>query len=441
MEEFENSKLAESYFTDFLDKPLQNDENPHLLQLREEGKLSFLKTGIPDKKSEEWKYTPIRKYIDTLPVAGNGNLAGHIIGNGKKTLKPLKEEDGITLVIIDGQWIPSLSSPNTEENLEIIPFHEAETNAPALLGRIGKYAAMDMAFTALNTALFPDGLIIRVKENSQSSKPLHLVHYTLGTDSPVQHPRLYVDIGKGASATLVESFMANNGSSVTFNNSVTEIAVGENARLQHYYIHTESSSEVNLQHAHIHQEAGSNYSNFNFAFPGASLIRHDVHVGLSGSGAATNLYGFSLAAAGQLIDNHTRIDHLVPDCTSNELYKTIAKDEATVVFNGKVIVHPDAQRTSGFQRNNNIMLSDTATIYTKPQLEIYADDVKCSHGATLGQFDRDALFYLTARGIRDKTAKEILAHAFVTEIIEKIPDEHIREYINGLIADYFIFLS
>ncbi len=228
-----------------------------------------------------------------------------------------------------------------------------------------------------------------------------------------------------AELNIIESFITINNpaksATSVFVNNVSEIVVNEQAHLQHYYIQTGNENTRYIHHTEVVQRASSLYNNYKASFPGTALLRNNLNVSLDGENIESHLYGLYLAGGRQLIDNHTIVDHLKPHCQSNELYKGVMKDEAVAVFNGKIFVRKNAQKTNAFQKNNNLMLSKKAVVDSKPQLEIFADDVKCSHGSTIGQFNEDALFYLKARGIGEEKAKALLIHAFAYDVTEKIP--------------------
>jgi len=432
----EKKNLLDQYFDEVLTEHQKIDlaEDPihlNLLSLREKARNSFRSQGIPTAKMEDWKYTPVRPFLEKLILVKDGYPK--FSSSRRDALK--MEKSCHTLVIIDGKYWPHLSDDITDDSLEITPLDKSSVET-SQIDHLGAHADLEHPFAALNTALFTDGVMIRVKAGKQPDKPIQLIHLSMGEINPMFYPRLLVVLEKDAKATLIERFKVNHTSLYTVNNSVSEVVVEPDAALEHYYLHTENELSVNIQYARVILKEHSKYSNFNFAFPGSPFSRHDLHVSMQGPYAETNLYGIVLAGKKQLVDNHTCVDHLVRDCVSNEHYKCIVNDRATVVFNGKVIVHPDAQRTNSFQKNSNLLLSDDAVINTKPELEIYADDVKCSHGATMGQFDTEALFYLTSRGIRESTAKQMLIEAFAAEIIDFVPNDIVKQYLQDLLADH-----
>src|SRR5690606_8859047 len=215
-----------------------------------------------------------------------------------------------------------------------------------------------------------------------------------------------------AEVEIVESFITLDAAAKNLNNKVSEIVLAEGAKVQHYYIQVADAASNYLQHTEVYQEQYSLYNNYNCNLPGASFVRNNINVRLDAENVESHLYGINLTSDKQFVDNHTIVDHLKPHCESYEWYKNIPQDESTAVFNGKIFVREDAQKTNAFQQNNNMLIGDKASVYTKPQLEIFADDVKCSHGCTMGQFDDEALFYLRSRGIGEESARVLLVHAF-----------------------------
>ncbi|CAM4327301.1 Iron-regulated ABC transporter permease protein SufD [Pedobacter westerhofensis] len=433
----EKTKLLDQYFDEVLKEQQQIDlllgdpVHPNLYSLRDMARQSFRSKGIPHSGMEDWKYTPVRAFVEKILRVKDGYPKYSSSAADALQL----EKSCYIMVIIDGKWWPHLSDPILTDSLEIASLDQVSSET-AKIAHLGAHADIEHPFAALNTALFSDGIMIRVKTGVLLEKPIYLVHISMGEINPMFYPRMLFVAEKHTKVTLIEKFVVSDTSIYTVNNSVSEVVVENGAEMEHYYIHTENELSVNLQYARVILDEGSKYSNYNFALPGSPFIRHDLHVSMRGTGAETTLYGMVLTSKKQLVDNHTCVDHSVPDCISNEHYKCIVKDQSTLVFNGKVIVHPDAQRTNSFQKNSNLLLSDDAVINTKPELEIYADDVKCSHGATMGQFDSEALFYLTSRGIRENTARQMLMEAFAAEIIEVVPDEMVKQYLKNIMAEH-----
>jgi Fe-S cluster assembly protein SufD len=314
-----------------------------------------------------------------------------------------------------------------------MPLSEA-TGRPAFQKHFGKY--IDLAkfhFAAANTALFRNGLFLEVKKNTVVEKPLHLIHITTAGEPTYFQPRQLFVIGLSASISIIESYATDTNGAQVFINNVSEIVLQENARMSHYYIQAGDENARYVHHTEVYQQANSVYNNYKASFPGTSLWRNNLNVALDGENVESHLYGLYLAGGRQLVDNHTIVDHRKPHCNSNELYKGVMKDESAGVFNGKIFVRKDAQKTNAFQQNNNMILGKKAVVDSKPQLEIFADDVKCSHGSTMGQFNPDALFYLKSRGIGEEKARALLIHAFAFDVTEKIPIPEVQTHINALI--------
>ena len=233
----------------------------------------------------------------------------------------------------------------------------------------------------------------------------------------------------------LESFITEDGSEANLNNAVTEIVLAKNAKMEHYYIQVAAEQSKYLNHTEVTQDKDSVYNNYNCTFPGAAFVRNNINVRMDAETVESHLYGICLTSAKQLVDNHTVVDHMKPHGESYEWYKNIIQEDSTVIFNGIIFVREDAQKTNAFQQNNNLLLSEGATIFTKPQLEIFADDVKCSHGCTIGQFNEEALFYLRSRGIGAEQARILMVHAFAFDVTERFKDEVVKNYVNNLIAE------
>ncbi|MNL17994.1 FeS cluster assembly protein SufD [compost metagenome] len=229
--------------------------------------------------------------------------------------------------------------------------------------------------------------------------------------------------------------MTAEGAAKNIQNKVSEIVIKENAKMQHYYLQVAEAVSHYFNHTEVYQEKYSLYNNYNCNFPGASFIRNNINVRLDAENVESHLYGINLTDDKQLVDNHTEVDHMKPHCESYEWYKNITQGESTAVFNGKIFVREDAQKTNAFQQNNNLLISDKSAVYTKPQLEIFADDVKCSHGCTIGQFDNDALFYLRARGIGEQAARILLVHAFAFDVTSRFSNDVVRRYVEELVEE------
>jgi Fe-S cluster assembly protein SufD len=296
---------------------------------------------------------------------------------------------------------------------------------PQHLGRIAPFAPHP--FVALNAAFFDDGGWVELPAGTMLQDPIHLLFVATGgrdDRSMMMHPRVVIGLGANAQASVVETYAAAGGQ-VYFTNTVTEIALGENAILDHYKLQYESDRAYHIGGIHVRAQRSATYRSHSVSVGGA-LARNDIVAVLQGQGIDCTLNGLYLADGQRLVDHHTTIDHAEPHCGSREVYKGILADQARGVFNGKIIVRPDAQKTDAKQTNRALLLSEGALINTKPQLEIFANDVKCTHGAAVGQLDDEALFYLRSRGLSDAVSRHILVHAFAADVLNRLPLEAVR---------------
>ncbi|MDX2246578.1 MAG: Fe-S cluster assembly protein SufD [Bacteroidia bacterium] len=388
---------------------------------------------IPTRKNEAWKYTNLKPIVSvpyqtaaaTLPVS----VQNYFI--------PGLEAD--VFVFVNGKFQPGLSTVSLNKDTVVASPLSALTAAEKEIFDVHFGSLADSEtdfFTALNTAYATEGVMIRVPQGKIAAAPVHLLHIqTSGEQASAHQVRNFFLIEKNAQVNILESVHSTENTP-SFANSVTEIRLNAQASAQYIQLQMESDQSSRLTRTEVLQEAHSRFSTFTLTF-GGQLIRNNLNIKLNGPGCESILMGVYLLSGLQHVDNHTQVDHIAPHCYSNELYKGIISDKATGVFNGKIHVHRDAQKTNAFQSNRNILLSDTANIFTKPQLEIYADDVKCSHGATTGRLDEDALFYLQARGIPVDTARLMLVHAFIMEVVENISMEPLADFIATLIENRF----
>jgi Fe-S cluster assembly protein SufD len=297
------------------------------------------------------------------------------------------------------------------------------------LGTVTSYD--DNAFTALNTALCLDGAVIHVGRDLAAAAPIHLLFVSdadLAKGSA--HPRVLIVAERNSKATVVESYVSL-GEAVYFTNAVTEISLGDGATVAHYKIQRESPRAFHVGTVDVRQGRDSHLVQFSFA-TGARLSRTNVYTTLAGEGCGATLNGLFLGTGAQHVDHQTRIEHQAENCYSREVYKGILDDTAHGVWNGKVYVHPEAQKTDGKQENHTLLLSDRAVIDTKPQLEIFADDVKCTHGATIGRIDKTALFYMKSRGVGAARARQLLTYAFAADVLEKIELDPVRDALEQI---------
>ncbi len=412
-----------------------------LAELRDRALASFVAQGFPGGREEHWKYTNLRSLEKRAFAASRRN--GQEVGESDLAALAFPHEVGDRLVFLDGHFAPRLSRMQTgvtslAERLATEPEQLAE--------RLGRYAGDTChRFAALNTAFVTDGAVISVPAGTELPAPVYLLFLSLpGAEPVVAHPRVLIRAERGARATIIEHYAGLDGAA-NFTNAVTEISVEAGASIDHYRVQEETQESFHLSTTHVTLDRDSSYSNHNVNLGGV-LVRNDIEVRLEGPGAETELNGLFLAAGRQHVDNHTRIDHLVPHTRSREDYRGVLDGRGRGVFNGKVVVHEDAQHIDAHQSNNNLLLSERAEVDTKPELEIYADDVKCSHGATVGQLDADALFYLRSRGLDEAVARGLLTFAFADDVITRIALAPIRHRLetavlgrlpeHDLIGDY-----
>lgn len=387
--------------------------------------------GFPTTRDEEWKYTSLRELTkhDFTPV-----VTPELGGATPETLAHLAYE-GLEhrLVFVNGHYAPDLSHTTTlPDGVIVCSLGEAlEQHADLVQGALADSASLEHPFGLLNVAFALDGLFVHVPRGKVLETPIHLLHVASAMSTPlVASPRHVIALGETAQATLVEQYVGLSEHPYLVN-ARTEIRLAQSAHLTHYRVQQEHDvAGFHISTVEVHQVRDSVYRNVAFNL-GGKLIRNDLATRIDGSGVESHFNGLYLARDNQLLDNHTSIDHAQPHSNSWELYKGILDGSATAIFNGKVFVRQIAQKTDAKQSNMNLLLSDTATINTKPQLEIWADDVRCTHGATVGHLDDDKIFYLQARGISLSEAREMLLLGFAGEIIEMVQIESLRESLQA----------
>ena len=400
--------------------------------LRADSIERFREAGFPGPKDEEWRFTPLAPLVRAN--FGPAEAGAAVI---LPEIEPFlfDRADWPRLVLVNGRFRADLSQlppmPGVVvQNLEAAMAADTGNLEAELVGSSARTAT---AFASLNAALGQDGTVLRVADETVMEVPLHVVHVTTaGADNAAIHPKLLVIVGREARAQLVESYVALGGAARYWTNAVSEVNVGEGAWVEHTRIQRESEAAFHTGLTEVRQARDSHYRSFAFAIGGA-IARHDLRARLGGPGAETLLYGLYLGRGDQLVDNHTTIFHDQPDCRSWEVYKGILGDRAHGVFSGKIIVQPIAQKTDAKQTNRTLLLSDTARIDTKPQLEIFADDVKCTHGATVGNLDPMARFYLTSRGFPEAVARQVLTYAFAAEVLDEISAEPVKTALDRLV--------
>lgn len=433
-EKIENKEWYTELFRQFESK-LNGHSKTHLHTLRRNAIEQFSSLGFPTQRDEEWKYTnvnPLLKnnYAPVNPV----NLSLPAAADITKFF--IKNLEVSLFVFVNGHFTPELSRllPEAEkiriENLA----SAANSNSPILEQHFNKYIKVENGFTALNTAFAYDGAVIEIPDKTILENPVHLLFLSGHSDDKIlSQPRNLVIAGKNSQVHIIESYNSLHSNSYLLN-SVTEIVLNENAILNFDRIQNENDNSFHVNKTHVHQYRSSKFTSHVITLSG-SMVRNDLISVLSEPGSEAHFFGLYLVDGSRHVDNHTLIDHAAPHCHSNELYKGILDEKSRGVFNGKVIVRKDAQKTLAYQSNKNLLLSHSAKIDTKPQLEIFADDVKCSHGATVGQLDKESLFYLTSRGIGKDKARSILIKAFASDVIDEMENTQLREDLNQQILD------
>ena len=434
------SELKNKFLSGF--KTFEADENSHanddVFVLRKQAIDQFDNLGFPSVKNEEWKYTNVSKYIDDTWARNTGNDAT-VAPNYDLIKRSIPDiTDAHKIVFIDGVFVKELSVIKKDDDaITIKSFAEAIRSENKITSQyLGEALTADInGFTALNAAFAADGIFIHIPKGIKPAYPVHLV-FISGNEGEkyMNHIRNLVIVEERASLDLIESW-TSSGKNEYLNNVVSEIFVNEKASFNHFRFQNENieaARQVNF--TQVVQQKNSLVNNFTVS-TGGKLVRNDLQYRLDNEHCESHMFGLYIGASDQHIDNHTLVDHASPNCFSNEFYKGIMGGHGAAVFNGKVIVRKDAQKTNAYQSNKNVLLSDDAKINTKPQLEIFANDVKCSHGATTGQLDEEALFYLRSRGIGAAEAKVILTTAFATDVLENIKSEKIKEYARQLVED------
>ena len=406
--------------------------NGAVASLRSRAFARFSEVGLPTTKLESWRFTNIG------PIATRrfGMPRAHEVD--ASTLSPyvLPGVDGPRVVSVDGRYASELSVVTGLPSGVVIGSLAAaltanEQVATSHLARLATFDAAERAFTALNTSLFQDGVVVSIPDNTVIEEPIHLLFAATGGDDVMHHPRVLVSVGKNSQIRLIESYVGL-ADGAYFTNTVTEVVAGDGAVVDHYKLLRESDDAYHVASMHVWLGRGSNFSSHAVTMGGA-IARNEVIAELQGEGAECTLNGLYLVNKTRLVDNHTTIYHAKPHCNSHELYKGILDDRSRAVFNGKIVVAIDAQKTDAKQTNKALLLSEDAQINTKPELEIFANDVRCTHGATIGQLDADALFYLRSRGLDSGQARNVLIHAFATDLLNRIAIGPIRAQLDAVL--------
>ncbi len=404
--------------------------------LRRAGLERFTTLGFPTTKHEDWHYTSVSAIADeefTLLTARTDDTQA-------AQLDPyyFRSENWPTAVFVNGRFSPQLSSlENLPQGVRVESLAESWRKSRTLADQLGHVASTDdYAFTALNAAFLFDGALIEIAKDAEVTGAIHLLYVTDATAAKGQmHPRTVIIAGRHSRATVLESYVSLSDA-MYLTNAVTEVSLADGANLSHYKIQREGMRSYHVGTIEVRQARDSHYQSFSFAV-GAALSRTNVYTTLDGENCGATLNGLYMIGGAQHCDHQTQIIHAQPSCFSRELYKGILDGGSHGVFNGKVYVHPIAQKTDGKQTNKTLLLSDQAKADTKPQLEIFADDVKCTHGATIGQIDQQALFYMKSRGLDAETATRLLTYAFAADVLETIELTPVRLALEKLTLDRF----
>lgn len=391
---------------------------PWLARLRHTGLERFAQSGLPTTRDEEWKYTSLaaleKRSFQAVPHDGDATS----LSPAQLEALPLGRFPGHRLVFVNGRYVPALSVMGPlPGGVKLGSLAAALDEAPDALQPALTHERANTVLGALNTAFMTDGAYIDLPRGTVVEAPIHLFFVATRADAAI-HARNVIVAGEGAQATVIEHYAGADGTTY-LTNAVTQIFAARDAVVDHYKLQEEALASFHIAGIHAAQAQGSRFLSHSIAL-GAALARNDISTTFDADHCEATLNGLYLVRGRQHVDHHTRIDHLKPDGTSREYYRGLLDGASRGVFNGKVIVHPQAQRTDAHQVNHNLLLSKDAEVNTKPQLEIYADDVKCTHGAAVGQLDDAQLFYLRARGLDEATARSLLTYAFARDVIERL---------------------
>jgi len=403
-----------------------------LAERRDAAMKEFAMSGLPHRRLEDWRYTDLARALEKATLVSAPAHKGDVALPEADAIKVFAAADRHVVVFVNGALQTKLSAlPSGVTVVELDAALNTDWAKALVDARVSNAQATSV--TALNLALMRGGLALRVAKGTKLDKPLHLVH--LATADGASHRRNLVRLDDGAEATIYESYVGA-GATNYFADVVTNVSLGADARLTHIKVQDEAAGAVHLATLTATLGARSYFSSFVMTL-GSALSRNQAFVRFDGEGAEAHVNGATALRGRQHGDQFCIVDHAVPHCTSATLFRTVLDDASTGVFQGKVIVRPHAQKTDGRQMSNALILSRDAAMNAKPELEIYADDVQCAHGSTIGELNREALFYLRSRGIDEQTARQLLISAFLDEAFETVPDDAAREGLRALAADWF----
>lgn len=425
----QNVELYLESFTEF-QKRAPGRNLPWLRKLREDAFARFCDVGFPTPHDEDWRFTNVSA------IARTPFQLAQTIAVSSQDLETYRNQTATCqLVFVNGRLVPELSSVGKlSAGLQMYGLaNEINDNPRAIEAHLGRYLDIQRdAFCALNTAFAEDGAYVHICKDTIVEDPIYLLFISTASEVPlITHPRNLIVAEKESQATIIEDYVSV-GESIAFCNTITELVVGDNAVISHYMIEREHQQASNVSTLRIQQERSANVASHSVLL-GGGLVRNNVHPVLAGEGGECLINGLFIGNDHQHLDNYMLVEHASPHCGSRQFYNGILDDHAHGVFHGRIIVHKDAQKTDAKQTNRNLLLSDDAQIDTKPQLEIHADDVKCTHGATIGQIEETALFYLRSRGIDELSARKFLLFAFASECLDRMKPGPAREHVEGLI--------
>lgn len=401
-----------------------------LASLRQQAAEDWLQASWPTRKTEHWKYTPL------LPLQKDGFKHWAKATSDWQRAVEFIDLDATRLVFVNGVFDAANSSALPEG---VVRFCDASDSARALIQQhLGKVVDGDRhLFATLSNAWAADGVLVHVPRNQALEKPVYIVHVsTPGVEPAIANQRVLVVLEESARAEIIEHYLSTDAVQNSFVNSLSEMVVGDNAELQHYRLNLEEENLLHLGGVHVNLLRSARLRAFTLAL-GSRLKRIDYQVNHRGAGADLNLQGIYLPRNNQVVDYHTNVQHCVPHCTTNEIFRGIIADSAHAVFNGRIHIFPDAQKTLAELSNKNLLTSNKAEVDTKPELEIYADDVKCAHGATVSQLNATALYYLQSRGVPRQEAEVMMSFGFINELLQDIAEPAVQDYLLPLLARLF----
>jgi len=404
-----------------------------LRKLRQQGFARFGETGFPTVRDEDWRFTNLSTIAQTpFRLVRNG----HDLPSRAQVSAYQIAEAAWELVFVDGRWAASLSSSgNPPGGVRVVSLAaELASHPGAVEPHLGRYLNIQRdPFSALNTAFLEDGAYIHVPKGAVLESPIHLLFISTAQEAPVMnHPRNLIVADEDSQVTVVEDYISLGRGEPVLSNTATELIAGDHSVISHYMIERENEQAFNVSTLRIQQGRTADVASHS-VLAGGALVRNNVHPVLAGEGSECLINGLFVGRHRQHLDNYMLVEHASPHCSSRQFYNGILDGHAHGVFHGRIIVHKDAQKTDAKQTNRNLLLSDTAQIDTKPQLEIYADDVKCTHGATIGQIEENALFYLRSRGIDEASARRLLLFAFASECLDRMRTGPARSFVEKLI--------